>query len=164
MTNSNFLGRGVSASDVGSVILQDIFTKDNGNGRNGVTIQSANSVVMKSLKSLSSSGSGVSLSNIQSLVMDDVLVASNSADGIFISTTVKTSVLKDIVVLDNEDEDLEIEVDDDNSKVTIENLVACNTGNVGDPLVYIDVPDGVLDITKDFVATNTACAKFCSQN
>jgi hypothetical protein len=45
-----------------------------------------------------------------------------------------------------------------NSKVTVENLVACNTGNVGDSRVSVDVRNGVLDVKKDFVAGSGGCS------
>jgi hypothetical protein len=139
----------------GNIVLEDIFVK--GNGFAGINIGVADTVVIKNSKALENDSSGIFLSDVKSVDMDDVLAASNDGFGILLNSGSLTKAsLKDIVVLDNQDDEFYLVVDGDNPKVTIENLVACNTGNVGDSQVYVNVNNGVLDVKEDFVASPNA--------
>jgi hypothetical protein len=152
VTNSNFLRCGLFWQ--GNVILEDIFVKDSPFDAMGII--DANLAVMKNVKLLSSAGTGVGVSNVESLVMDDVLAASNSFGSGIVIIGVTTAVLKDIAVNDNRFDSYAFLLSGggDNSNVAIEDFVACNTGNVGDRVVDIGVPKGVLDVKKDFVASS----------
>jgi hypothetical protein len=165
VTNSNIFrcaSYGMFFGAIGNLILENVFAKDN--QAEGIYINAADTVVIKNSKALSNGFNGIELFGVNSVDMDDVLAARNGKGGIVLDTdgTVEfeltAAVFKDIVVLDNGTEDFFLLADSENTKVTIENLVACNTGNVGDSLVSIEVTKGVLDVKKDFVAASTGCS------
>jgi hypothetical protein len=159
VTNSNLLrcnSSGLFSLAKGNIVLEDIFIK--GNGSDGIQIVFANTVVIKNSKALENVLFGINLLNVNSVDMDDVLAASNGDKGISLSSSSLTkAAFKDIVVLDNGFADFFLDVDTaNNPKVTIEDFVACNTGSVGESQVVVSVPNGVLEVKKDFVASTNA--------
>ncbi len=151
VTNSRVMrgaAAGISWNSIGNIILEDVFSKDN--LLQGMIITNVNTVVLMNSKVLANRADGIVFKDIKSAVIDDVLSANNNADGIdIISDRLTTAVLKNIVVTDNGDKQLNLRTTTSVSpKVTIENIFACNN-----PKVSIDVTDGVLDIRKEFVAS-----------
>jgi hypothetical protein len=162
VTSSNVLrcwGQGVwSNAVVGNAVLDDIFVKNNGFGGffSGMGIRMADTVVVKNSKSLSNKNIGMVFERVESLVVADVLAANNFEGFSNGLSTISTAVFKDIIAIDNETEEFEFVIlTSVNSNVTIEHLVACNTGNAGDSQVTIDVKSGVLEIKNEFVATDS---------